>query len=86
MLENYKNKFIPLILPIALILIWHGITDGLELFSSYILPSPMDVVNSAWVVIENGKLYCTIFFNFQLKQASVAGSADTPDLGNVTSV
>ena len=35
---------------------------------------------------ENGKLYCTIFFNFQLKQASVAGSADTPDLGNVTSV
>ncbi|WP_458455859.1 ABC transporter permease [Methanobrevibacter sp.] len=56
MFENYKNKFVPLILPIVLILIWHGITDGLELFSSYILPSPLDVVNSALVVINNGRL------------------------------
>ncbi|MDO5823401.1 ABC transporter permease [Methanobrevibacter sp.] len=56
MLDNYKNKFVPLILPIILILFWYGITDGLELFSSYILPSPVDVVNSAIVVIENGKL------------------------------
>lgn len=56
MFDNYKNKFIPLILPIVLILIWYGITDGLELFSSYILPSPIDVVNSALNVINNGRL------------------------------
>ena len=56
MLDNYKNKFIPLILPIILIFIWYLLTNGLGLFSSYILPGPLDVVNSAWVVIENGKL------------------------------
>ena len=28
MLDNYKHKFIPLILPIILILFWYGITDG----------------------------------------------------------
>ena len=56
MFDNYKNKFVPLIVPIILILFWYLITDGLELFSSYILPSPVDVVYSAWNVIENGKL------------------------------
>ncbi|MBQ6511537.1 ABC transporter permease [Methanobrevibacter sp.] len=56
MFDNYKNKFIPLILPILIILFWYFITDGIELFSSYILPSPVDVVNSALVVIQNGKL------------------------------
>ena len=56
MFDNYKNKFVPLIVPIILILFWYLITDGLELFSSYILPSPVDVVYSAWTVIENGKL------------------------------
>ena len=56
MFDNYKNKFIPLILPILIILFWYFITDGIELFSSFILPSPVDVVNSAWVVIQNGKL------------------------------
>ena len=56
MFDNYKNKFIPFIVPIILILFWYFITDGIELFSSYILPSPVDVVNSAWVVIQNGKL------------------------------
>ena len=43
MLESYKNKFIPLILPIIIILFWYFITDGIGLFSSYILPSPVDV-------------------------------------------
>jgi len=56
MFDNYKNKFVPLILPIILILFWYVITNGMGLFSSYILPGPVDVVNSAWVVIENGKL------------------------------
>ena len=56
MFDNYKNKFIPVIIPIILILFWYLITNGLGLFSSYILPGPLDVVNSAWVVIENGKL------------------------------
>ncbi|WP_298502347.1 ABC transporter permease [uncultured Methanobrevibacter sp.] len=56
MFDNYKNKFIPFIVPIILILFWYFITDGIELFSAYILPSPVDVVNSALVVIENGKL------------------------------
>ncbi|MFM5883154.1 MULTISPECIES: ABC transporter permease [Methanobrevibacter] len=56
MLDNYKNKFIPLILPVVLIFFWYIITNALALFSSYILPGPLDVVNSALVVIENGKL------------------------------
>lgn len=56
MLDNYKNKFIPLILPVILIFFWYIITNALALFSSYILPGPLDVVNSALVVIENGKL------------------------------
>ncbi len=56
MFDNYKNKFIPFIVPIILILFWYLITNGFGLFSSYILPGPLDVVNSAWVVIENGKL------------------------------
>ncbi len=56
MFDNYKNKFVPLILPIVIIFFWYLITNGMGLFSSYILPGPLDVVNSAWVVIDNGKL------------------------------
>lgn len=56
MLDNYKNKFIPLILPGILIFFWYIITNALALFSSYLLPGPLDVVNSALIVIENGKL------------------------------
>ena len=56
MFDNYKNKFIPFLVPIILIFFWYLITNGMELFSPYILPGPLDVVNSAWVVIENGKL------------------------------
>ena len=57
MFDNYKNKFVPLLLPVILIFIWYLITNCFRLFSSYILPGPLDVVNSAWVVIENGKLF-----------------------------
>ncbi len=56
MFDNYKNKFIPLILPVILILFWYLITNALGLFKSYILPGPLDVIYSALVVIENGKL------------------------------
>ena len=56
MFNSYNNKFVPIILPIILIFFWYLITNGLGLFSSYILPGPIDVVNSAWVVIQNGKL------------------------------
>ena len=57
MFDNYKNKFVPLLLPVILIFIWYLITNCFGLFSSYILPGPLDVINSAWVVIENGKLF-----------------------------
>ena len=56
MFNNYNNKFVPIILPIILIFIWYLLTNGLGLFSSYILPGPIDVVKSAVVVIQNGKL------------------------------
>ena len=56
MFDNYNNRFVPIILPIILIFFWYLITNGLGLFSSYILPGPIDVINSAWVVIQNGKL------------------------------
>ena len=56
MLDDYNNRFIPFIVPIIIIFIWYLITNGFGLFSSYILPGPLDVVNSAWVVIDNGKL------------------------------
>ena len=56
MLDNYNNRFFPFIVPIILIFFWYLITNGLGLFSSYILPGPLDVINSAWAVIENGKL------------------------------
>ena len=56
MLDDYDNKFIPWVLPIIIIIIWYLITCVLNLFSAYILPSPVDVVNSAWIVIQNGKL------------------------------
>ena len=56
MLDNYKNKFLPFIVPIILILFWFLITDGMELITPYKLPGPLDVIYSAWVVIENGKL------------------------------
>ena len=38
MFDNYKNKFVPLLLPVILIFIWYLITNCFRLFSSYILP------------------------------------------------
>lgn len=56
MFENYKNKFIPLILPICIIIFWYLITEGLSMVSPYILPGPITVCESAWKLILNGKL------------------------------
>ena len=56
MLENYRNKFIPLILPICIIIFWYLITEGLGLVNPYILPGPITVCQSAWELILNGKL------------------------------
>ena len=48
MFDNYNNRFVPIILPIILIFFWYLITNGLGLFSSYILPGPIDVINSGY--------------------------------------
>ena len=56
MLENYRNKFIPLILPICIIIFWYLITEGLHIVNPYILPGPITVCKSAWELILNGKL------------------------------
>ena len=56
MYENYKSKLISLILPIVIIIFWYLITDGLQIVNPYILPSPIEVCNSAWNLILSGKL------------------------------
>ena len=56
MFDNYKNKFIPLILPICIIIFWYLITEGLHLVNPYILPGPIEVCTSAWDLIVSGKL------------------------------
>lgn len=56
MYENYKSKLISLILPIVIIIFWYLITDGLHIVNPYILPSPIEVCNSAWNLILSGKL------------------------------
>ena len=56
MLENYRSKFIPLILPICIIIFWYLITEGLHIVNPYILPGPITVCESAWELILNGKL------------------------------
>ena len=56
MLDNYRNKFIPLILPICIIIVWYLITEGLGIVNPYILPGPIAVCQSAWELIMNGKL------------------------------
>ena len=43
MFENYKNKFIPLILPICYNYFWYLITEGFGIVISYILPGPIGV-------------------------------------------
>ncbi len=56
MYENYKSKLISLILPIVIIIFWYLITDGFHIVNPYILPSPIEVCNSAWNLIMSGKL------------------------------
>ncbi len=56
MFDNYKNKFIPLILPICIIIFWYLITEGLGIVDPYKLPGPITVCQTAWILILNGKL------------------------------
>lgn len=56
MFENYKRKWISLILPIVIIIFWYLITEGLGLVDPYILPGPITVCESAWELIVSGKL------------------------------
>lgn len=52
----YKNKLTPVILPIIIIIVWYIVTSVLHLFTSYTLPSPVDVCLSAWNIIQSGEL------------------------------
>ena len=52
-----QDKFTPIILPILIIIIWYIITSVLELVNPYFLPSPGSVCNSAWNIIQSGKLF-----------------------------
>ena len=51
-----KRKILPFILPIVILIFWYLITDGLNLVEPYVLPSPIDVLNSAINIIQSGKL------------------------------
>ena len=51
-----KRKILPLILPIAILVFWYIITDGIHLVKPYVLPSPVDVLYSAINIIQTGKL------------------------------
>ena len=51
-----KRKFLPLILPIAILIFWYIITDGISLVKPYVLPSPVAVLYSAISIIQSGKL------------------------------
>jgi len=51
-----RRKILPFILPIAIIIFWYLITGGPHLVEPFVLPSPIDVLNSAINIIESGKL------------------------------
>lgn len=51
-----KRKILPFILPVAIIIFWYIITEGLHLVPSYVLPSPIDVLYSAINILQSGKL------------------------------
>ncbi len=53
---DIKKKLLPLILPILIILGWYLITETLNLFPYFILPSPIDVCEAAYTIIFNGRL------------------------------
>ena len=52
-----KRKILPFILPVAIIIVWYIITDGLHLVKPIILPSPVGVLNSAINILQSGKLF-----------------------------
>ena len=55
-MSSNKKKFIPLILPICILILWYLLTEGLGIINPYILPGPITVCQSAWELIMNGKL------------------------------
>lgn len=53
---DVKNKFLPFILPIIILIVWYLITEQLHLIPYYVLPSPVDVLSAAYKIIINGSL------------------------------
>src|SRR5574344_1053864 len=53
---NKKKIIIPIILPVIILIFWYTITDGLGLITPYVLPGPIEVCQSAFTAIINGKL------------------------------
>lgn len=54
---NLKNsKLLPFILPILIIIVWFLITEVFKIVPLYMLPSPVDVFNSAIAMIFDGSL------------------------------
>ncbi|MDL2246829.1 ABC transporter permease [Methanobrevibacter sp. OttesenSCG-928-K11] len=51
-----SRRLLPLILPIAIIIVWHLITDVFQLVTPYVLPSPTDVLMAASELIGSGRL------------------------------
>lgn len=56
---DVKNKFLPFILPIIILIVWYLITEQLHLIPYYVLPSPVDVLSAAYKIIINGSLLKT---------------------------
>ncbi|MCC7553412.1 MAG: ABC transporter permease [Methanobacteriaceae archaeon] len=52
-----RKKFTPLILPIIILIIWYLITSVFNLVTSYVLPSPINVFESAITLFSSGKLF-----------------------------
>jgi NitT/TauT family transport system permease protein len=77
-----KRKFLPFILPIAIIIFWYIITGGLHLVAPFVLPSPIDVLNSAITSIESGRLVKnTIDTLFKVFAGLILASAVSIPLG-----
>lgn len=53
---NKKKIIIPILLPVIVLIFWYAITDGLGLITPYVLPGPIEVCQSAFTAIINGKL------------------------------
>jgi NitT/TauT family transport system permease protein len=51
-----NKKILPWILPVIIILLWYIFTVIIRIFPDYILPSPLNVVNSGYELIITGKL------------------------------